>query len=125
MWEVSDKLNGAPVSSGEGLGNRGCELSWQLGDVSAICDNAASCHMFYSSTGMINYRGAESVMTTASSTNYPLEGYGDLPLTFRSGRGEVSLLLCDDAHVPSLSCHFFSLRVAADRGHDIPVQVMV
>ena len=48
---------------------------------------------------------------------YPIEGYGDLPLTFRSGRGEVPRLLRDVAHVPCLSYHLFSLRVAADKGH--------
>ena len=52
-----------------------------------------------------------------SGTKYPIEGYGDLPLTFRSGRGEVPLLLRDLAHVPCLSYHLFFLRVAADKGH--------
>ena len=66
---------------------------------------------------MINYREAESFMRTASGTRYPIEGYGDLLLTFRSSRGEVPLLLRDVAHVPGLSCHLFSLRVAADKGH--------
>ena len=119
------QVYGAPVPSGEGLGNRGCELNWQLGDISVICDDAASCNMFYSSTGMINYRVSEMSRKTASGTKFPLEGYGDLPLTFRSGRGKGPLLLCNVAHVPFLSCHFFSLRVAADRGHDIPVHVVV
>ena len=73
--------------------------------------------MSYSSTGMINYREAKTFMKTASGTKYPIEGYGDLPLTFRSGRGEVPLLLRDIAHVPCLSYNLFSLRVAADKGH--------
>ena len=65
---------------------------------------------------MINYREAESFMNIAISTKYPLEGYGDLRLTFRSGRGKVPLLLCDVENVPSLSCHFFSLRVGPVEG---------
>ena len=56
-------------------------------------------------------------MKTASGTKYSIEGYGDLPLTFRSGRCEVPLLLRDVAHVTCLSYHLFSLRVAADKRH--------
>ena len=80
--------------------------------------------MSYSSTGMIHYRGTKAFMKTAGGTKYPIEGYGDLPLAFRSGRGEVPLLLLDVANVPYLSYHFFSLRAAPDKGH-MPVQVMV
>ena len=36
---------------------RGCSAcAWQVGDIPVICDNGASCHMSYSSTGMLNYR---------------------------------------------------------------------
>ena len=56
-------------------------------------------------------------MRTASGKRYyPVEGYGDLPLTFRSSSGEVPLLLRDVAHVPSLSYHLLSLRVPAGNG---------
>ena len=44
VWKVSDELYGMPVPSEEGLRNRGCELDWQLGDISVICENAA-CHI--------------------------------------------------------------------------------
>ena len=66
---------------------------------------------------MINYREANATMRTASGKRYSIEGYGDLPLTFRSSNGEVHLLLCNVAHVPSLSYHLLSVRVAADNGH--------
>ena len=92
-------------------------LAWQMGDLPVICDNGASCHMSHSSTGMINYREANATMRTASGKRYPIEGYGDLPLTFRSSSGEVPLLLCNVAHVPSLSYHLLSLIVVADNGH--------
>ena len=92
-------------------------LVWQMGDVPVICDNGASCRMSHSFTGMINYRKANATMRTASDKRYPIEGHGDLPLTFRSSSGEVPLLLCNVAHVPSLSYHLLSLRVAADNGH--------
>ena len=92
-------------------------LAWQVGDLPVVCDNGASCHMCHSSTGITFYREANATMRTASGKRYPIEGYGDLPLTFRSISGEVPLLLCNVAHVPSLSYHLLSLRVAADNGH--------
>ena len=66
----------------------------------------------------INFREVETFKKTASGTKYPTEGYGDLPLAFRSGRGEVPLLLLDVAHVPCISYHIFSLRFAADKGQE-------
>ena len=92
-------------------------LAWQMGDLPVMNDNGASCHMSHSSTGMVDYREANATMRTASGKRYPIEGYGDLPLTFRSSSGEVPLLLCNVAQVPSLSYHLLSPRVAADNGH--------
>ena len=82
-------------------------LAWQLGDLPVICDNGASCHTSHSSTGMIHYREANATMRTASGKRFPIEGYGDLPFIFLSSSGEVPLLLCNVAHVPSLSYHLF------------------
>ena len=76
-------------------------LAWPMGDLPVICYNGASCHMSHLSTGMINYREANSTMRTASGKRYPIEGYGDLPLTFRSSSGKVPQLLWNVAHVPS------------------------
>ena len=95
-------------------------LAWQMGDLPVNCDNGASCHMSHSSTGMINYREANATMRTASGKRYPIEGYGDLPFTFRSSIGEVPLMLCHVAHLPSLRYHLISLRVAADNGIRTP-----
>ena len=92
-------------------------LAWQMGDLPVFCDNGASCHKSDSSTGMINYREAIATMSTASGRRYPIEGYSDLLLTFRSSNGEVLLLLCNVAHAPSVSYHLLSLRVAADDEH--------
>ena len=119
ICKTPGKMSGALLPSGGRLKQKGgCALDWQVGDISAICDNGASCHMSYSSTGMINYREAKTFMKTANGTKYSVEDdYGDLPLTFRSGRGDVPLLLLDVAHVPCLSYHLFSLRVAAVKGH--------
>ena len=57
---------------------------------------------------MINYRDAKTFMNTASGTKYPIEGYEDLSLTFRSGKGEVHLLLCDVAYVHEGSSRGYS-----------------
>ena len=74
-----------------------------------------TCHIHL--PGMINHREANAIMRTASGIRYPIKGYGDLPLTFRSSCGEVPLLPCNVAHVPSLSYHIIFLRVAAVNGH--------
>ena len=82
---------------------RGCSaLPWQVGDLTVIYDTVvgASCHMSHSATGMLNYRESNAYMRTASGARYPIGGYGDLPLTFRSSSGNVPLLLCNVAHVP-------------------------
>ena len=92
-------------------------LARQMGDLPVTCANGALCNVSHSSTGMINYREANATMRTASGKRYPIEGYDDLPLTFRSSSGEVPLLLCNVAYVPSLSYHLLSLRVAVDNGH--------
>ena len=86
-------------------------------DLPVICDNGASCHTSELSTGMINYRKADATMRTASGKRYPIGGYSDLILTFRSSSGEVPLLLRNVAHVPSLSHHPLPMRIAADDGH--------
>ena len=91
-------------------------LAWQMGDLPVICDNRASCQTSELSTGMINYRKANATMRTASRKRYPIGGYSDLLLTFRSSSGEVPLLLRNVAHVPSLSHHHLSLRIAAATG---------
>ena len=91
-------------------------LAWLMGDLPVICDNSASCHMSHRSTGMIHYSEANSTMRTASGKSYPIEGYGDLPIAFRSRIGKAPLLLCNLAHVPSLSYHLLSFRVTADNG---------
>ena len=96
----------------------GCSaLAWQVGDPMVLCDSGASCHMSHSSTGMMSYRKSNAHLRTASGARYPIEGYGDLPLTFRSSSGDVPQLLRIVAHVPSLDCYCLSLRAVADKGH--------
>ena len=92
-------------------------LAWQVGDLTVICDSETSCHMSHSATGIINYCESNACMWTASGTRYPIEGYGDLPLTFRSSSGNVPLLLGNVAHVSRLNYRLLSLRAVADNGH--------
>ena len=80
-------------------------------------------HVTLHLTGMINYRKVNCTMRAANGKIYRIEGYGDLPLTFRSSRGEVPLMLCDVAHVPSLSYYLLSLRVATEKGHTYTVNL--
>ena len=49
---------------------------------------------------MTNYRESNASIRMASGARYPIEGYGDLLLTFRYSSGDVSLLLRNVAHVP-------------------------
>ena len=78
-------------------------LAWQVGDLTVICDSGASCHMSYSPIRMMNFRKSNAYMRTVSGVRYPMGGYGDLPLTFRSSSGDIPLLLRNVAHVPSLN----------------------
>ena len=66
---------------------------------------------------MMDYRESNAYMRTASGVRYPIEGYGDLPLIFRSSSGDVPILLRNVAHVPSLNYHLLSLRAVADKVH--------
>ena len=72
VWEDSGKLSGTPVPTGGGLGRKCCALDWQVGDISVICDNGASCNMSYPYRGVIIYREAKTFMKTASGTRYPI-----------------------------------------------------
>ena len=73
--------------------------------------------MSHSPTGIINYRESNAYMRTASGARYPIEGYGDLPLTFRSSSGNLPPLLRNVAHIPRLNYYLLSLRVVADKGN--------
>ena len=66
---------------------------------------------------MINYHELNTFMRTASAARYPIEGYGDLPLIFRSNSGDTPMLLRNAAHVPSLKHHLLSLGAGADKFH--------
>ena len=91
VFDASGKVFDEPGKRGRNA------LAWQMRDLPVYCDNRASCHMSHSSTGMINYREANATMRKASGKRYLIEGYGDLPLTFRSSSGgsaSVALRCC-------------------------------
>ena len=47
----------------------------------------------------------------------PMEGIGNLPISFWSGKGWVQIILPNVAHVPLLGYNLLSLKRMADRGH--------
>ena len=72
----------------------------------------------HSYISMMKYREASSTMLTASGKRYLIEVVTVISsLPFRSSSGEVPLLLCDVAHVPSLSDQLRVLRVTVDNRH--------
>ena len=77
MWDTPGEVHDESVDIG------GCSvLAWQVGNLTVICDSGASYRMPHSSTGMLNFCESNANMLTASGERYPIEGYGDLPLTF-------------------------------------------
>ena len=112
ICDMSGEYNDESIDEG------GCSaLAWQVGGLTVICDSGASCHMSHSATGMLNYRESNAYIRTASGSRYPIEGNGDLLLTFRSSYDNVPLLLRNVANVPKLNYHLLSLRTVADNGH--------
>ena len=102
----------------ESIDDGGCSaLAWQVGDLTVIYDSGASCHMSHSATEILNYRESNAYMWTASGSRYPIEGYGDLPLTFQSSSDDGPRLFRNVVHVPKLNYHLLSLRAVADNGH--------
>ena len=112
VCDMSGEYNDESIDEGGGSA-----LAWQVEDLTVVCDRGASCHMSHSATGMLNYRESNAYMRTASASRYPIEGYGDLSLTFRSSSGNVPLLLRNVAHVPKLNYHLLYMRAVADNGH--------
>ena len=47
----------------------------------------------------------------------PIEGIGNLPMSFWSGKDRVQVVLQNVAHVPLLGYNLLSLKKMADRGH--------
>ena len=66
---------------------------------------------------MVNYREGWGVVRIADGRAMPIEGIGNLPMRFWSGKDRVQVVLQNVAHVPLLGYNLLSLKKMADRDH--------
>ena len=66
---------------------------------------------------MANYREGGGVVRFADGRAMPIEGIGNLPMSFWSGKDWVQVVLPNVAHAPLLGYNLISLKRMADRGH--------
>ena len=66
---------------------------------------------------MINYCEGGGVVRIADGRTMPIEGIGNLPMSFWSGKNWTQIVLPNVAHVPLLVYNLLSLKRMADRGH--------
>ena len=82
-----------------------------------VADSGCSQFMTPSADYMVNYRESGGVVRIADDRAMSIEGIGDLPMSFRSGKDWVQVVLPNVAHVPLLGYNFLSLKRMSDRGH--------
>ena len=66
----------------------------------------------------VNYREGGGVVRIAHGRVMPIEGIGNLPMSFWSGKDWMQVILPNVAHVPRLEYNLLSLNRMADRGHE-------
>ena len=66
---------------------------------------------------MVNYREDGGVVRNNDVRAMPIEGIGNLPMSFWSGKDWVHVVLPNVAHVPLLGYNMLSLKRMSDRGH--------
>ena len=83
------------------------------------CRAGSGCSQFMTPPAhyMINYHEGEGVVGIADGRAMAIEGIGNLPMRFWSGKDWVQLLLQNVAHVPLLGYNLLSLKKMAGRGH--------
>ena len=67
---------------------------------------------------MVNCCEGGRVVRIADSRAMPIEGIGNLPMSFWSGKDWVQMILPNVAYVPLLGYNLLSLKRMADRGHE-------
>ena len=82
-----------------------------------VADSGCSQFMTPSADYMVNYCEGGGAVRIADGRTMPIEGIGNLPMSFWSGKDWVQVLLPNVAHVPSLGYNLLSLKRIADRGH--------
>ena len=100
--------------------SRGTErLDCEIGEIETwIVDSAATRHMTPNPVSRTNYRQYDGVVRVANSVALPIEGVGDILMSFQSDFGEPDLQLFKVAFVPLLSHNLLSLKqIARCAGH--------
>ena len=66
---------------------------------------------------MVNYCEGGGVVRIADGRAMPIEGIGNLPMSFWSGKDWVQVVLPNVTHVPLMGYNLLSLKKMADRRH--------
>ena len=79
----------------------------------------SGCSQFMTLSGdyMVNYCEGGGVVRIADDRAMPIEGIGNLPMSFWSGKDWVQVILPNVAHVPLLGYNLPSLKRMVDRGY--------
>ena len=80
-------------------------------------DSGCSQLLTSSTDNMVNYCGGGGVVRIADGRAMPIEGIGNLPMSFWSDKDWVQVVLPNVAHVPLLGYNLLSLKNMADRSH--------
>ena len=94
-------------------------LDCEIGGIETwIVDSAATRHMTPNPVSMTNYRECDGVVRVTNGVDLPIEGVGDIRMSFQSDFGETDLQLLNVAFVPLLSHNLLSLKQFTRRaGH--------
>ena len=82
-----------------------------------VPDSGCSQFMTPSADYMVNYREGGVIVRIADGRAMPIEGIGNLPMSFWSGKDWVQVVLSNVDHVPLLGYNLLSLKRVAVRGH--------
>ena len=82
-----------------------------------VADNGCSQFMTPPADYMVNYHEGGGVVRVGDSRAMPIEGIGNLSMSFWSGKDWVQVVLPIVARVPLLGYNLLSLKRMADRGH--------
>ena len=122
------RTRSSPFLNGEHEFRFGCSggtegLGCEIGEIETwVVDSTATRHMAPNPVSMTNYRKCDGVVRTANDVAndaaLPIEGVGDILMSFRSDFGETDLRLLNVAFVPLLSHNLLSLKQFTRRaGH--------
>lgn len=84
-----------------------------------VADTAATCSMFTSPDGIVNYRecGGSVKGVAGKKAHIPLLGYGDVTVVLQSEDGWVPVSIINAAHVPEIPYNLISIGTLAEEGH--------